>query len=174
MISSSPPARADSAERMANPALSMRGTWARSRLVAPVSDASAGAHAPGTSSRSRLPLNTRASPWRRTRGASEAGIHLHLAAAQLVGHLADRLVLQLVVELAAERADEAHAFHLHVEHLPLPAALAHQEGHRDRLAALAQQLAGHAHAQPARQRRLGDDARLQAGVEVQQGGTVAA
>src|SRR5690554_3314174 len=104
----------------------MRGTAARSRLRAPSSAFSASGHRPAMASRSSAPLNTSASPSRRTEARSESGIGLDLAAAQLVGHLTDRLVLQLVVELAAEGAHEAHPLDLHVEHLPLPAALAHQ------------------------------------------------
>src|SRR5690554_3725276 len=116
---------------MAMPALSMRGTAARSSKRAPSSAASASGHSPAMASRTSAPRNTSASPSRRTEAGSEAGIGLYPARAQLVGDLADGLVLQLVVELAAEGADEAHAFDLHVEHLPLPAALAHQVGHRD-------------------------------------------
>src|SRR3546814_16384778 len=70
------------------------------------------------------------------------GIRVQLALAQLGGDLCDRPVLQLLVELLAERLHERNALDHHVEHLPLPAGLAHQVVDRDRFALAATHLAG--------------------------------
>src|SRR3546814_1631049 len=66
------------------------------------------------------------------------GIRVQLALAQLGGDLCDRLVLQPLVELLAERLHERHALDHHVEHLSLTAGLAHQVVDRDRFAIAAQ------------------------------------
>src|SRR3546814_9101608 len=106
-------------------------------------------HSAATTSRSSAPANTSASPSRLTL-ALLLGSRVQLALAQLGGDLCDRLVLQLLVELLAERLHERHALDHHVEHLPLPAGLAHQVVDRDRFAIAAQHLAGDLHAQAAR------------------------
>src|SRR3546814_7001842 len=99
--------------------------------------------APGTASRSRTPEKRSVSPSRAmVVAASAARIDADLAGSQFDGDLADRLAGQFVVELGAEGLHEGHAFDHHVEHLPAVAGLAHEVVDRDRLATLAQQLAG--------------------------------
>src|SRR3546814_6461645 len=101
----------------------MRSTACTARCRTPSSALGSCRHSAATSSRSSAPVNTSDSPSRRTL-ALLLGIRVQLALAQLGGDLRDRLVLQLLVELLAERLHERHALDHHVERLPLAARLA--------------------------------------------------
>src|SRR5688500_18762970 len=110
-----PPARAASSASIARPALSTWLTARRSKRLAPAIDASACGHNVATTARCRAPLNTSASPSRRTLAPANAcsvgvGIGLQLAGADVGGDLRDGLARQRRIELAAEGLHERHAF----------------------------------------------------------------
>src|SRR5690606_30863474 len=169
-----PPAAAWArAESIARPALSMWWTSVMSMPRAPAACGRAARHSPGTASRTRAPLKRSASPSRRTEASVGAGIGLDPAGAEVRGDFTDRLARQRGVELLAEGLHEGHALDHEVEHAPAVGGLPHQVVDRNRLAALAKHLAGHAHAEAARQRRFRLHAHAQLGVEVQQRAAVA-
>src|SRR4249919_289761 len=164
------PAIAASSASRARPALSTRGTADRSKRLMPASCLGTCGHNTATAARSRVPVKARVSSCRvqvavmgevsvrgtcapggfggsrRTLAGLLAGFRLQLARLEVGGDLRDRLAVERAIELRAEGLHEAHAFDHHVEHLPAGTGVAHEVVDRHGLAALAQELAGDAHA----------------------------